>query len=156
MESLCEMIVDSLQHFQRWVSLHAGFEQAFSFVRETRGLADHPRTHVLIPDRLSIIVERATGRTASGAVLEAHRRFIDIQFVLVGEERFGWLPLADCGPPSEAYLAERDIEFFADRPSTWIDLRSGQFAIFFPNDAHAPLAGQGAVVKAIAKVAVEW
>jgi YhcH/YjgK/YiaL family protein len=55
----------------------------------------------------------------------------------------------------ETYSAERDIEFYSEQSTTWVDLRRGDFAIFFPTDAHAPLAGSGPLRKAIAKVAVE-
>ena len=44
--------------------------------------------------------------------------------------------------------------FFGDVPSTWIELPIGKFLIFYPNDAHAPLAATGDNVKAVIKVAV--
>jgi beta-galactosidase beta subunit len=33
---------------------------------------------------------------------------------------------------------------------------TGHFTIFFPQDAHAPLAAEGALRKAVAKIAVDW
>jgi biofilm protein TabA len=150
------MIVDKLYSYQHLTSLHPGFDQAFAFLQNAYELGIEQGRHVLVPDRLWVVVEQVNGRSMSGARLEAHRRLIDIQLGLRGNERIGWLPLEDCGEPNEPYCAERDIAFFADRPSTWIDLVPGQFAIFFPRDAHAPLAGSGEVVKAIAKVAVDW
>ena len=71
-----------------------------------------------------------------------------------GDERFGWRPLEDCHEVAEPYNAERDLGFFADRPTVWLPLAAGQFAIFFPADAHAPLAGEGPVHKVVIKVAV--
>ncbi len=44
--------------------------------------------------------------------------------------------------------------FYADRPLAWIDLPVGKFMIFYPEDAHAPLAATGDNVKAVIKVAV--
>ncbi len=46
--------------------------------------------------------------------------------------------------------------FFADRPETWFAVKPGSFAIFYPQDAHAPLAGTGETRKAVMKVAVDW
>ncbi len=149
------MIVDRIDNGHLWTSLHPGFDQAIAFLQTAFDRGLEPGRHVLVPDRLWVIVEQVRGRSQS-AKLEAHRRFIDIQLVLSGHERIGWLPLEDCGPPSEPYCADRDIVFFADRPSAWLDLVPGQLAIFFPRDAHAPLAGTGEVLKAIAKVAVDW
>jgi beta-galactosidase beta subunit len=44
--------------------------------------------------------------------------------------------------------------FFRDRPDSWLSLPAGRLAIFFPDDAHAPLAGRGTLKKAIVKIAV--
>jgi len=44
---------------------------------------------------------------------------------------------------------------FADQPSTFVSVPPGSFTIFFPHDAHAPLAGPGRLKKAVVKVAVE-
>jgi beta-galactosidase beta subunit len=70
------------------------------------------------------------------------------------DEEIGCMPLAECGQPIDEYNAARDISFFAARPTTWLAVPEGSFAIFFPDDAHAPLAGRGAVKKAILKIAV--
>ena len=49
---------------------------------------------------------------------------------------------------------QNDVEFFSDMPENWLSLPAGHFAIFFPDDAHAPLAGRGALTKAVMKIAV--
>jgi YhcH/YjgK/YiaL family protein len=151
------MVVDRLDESGRYFRLHPLFQQAFEFLERVAGdperLADG--RHTLVEGRLAVILERAEGRGLSGARLEAHRKMIDIQLVLGGEERIGWRPQPECLGVVEAYSAERDIEFYGEQPTTWLDLRRGDFAIFFPTDAHAPLAGSGPLRKAIAKVAVE-
>jgi YhcH/YjgK/YiaL family protein len=86
----------------------------------------------------------------------AHRKMIDIQLVLAGNETMGWKSREDCRIVQQTYDPGRDIEFFDDPPTTWIEVPPIHFCIFFPSDAHAPLAGVGAVRKAIAKVAVDW
>ena len=94
------------------------------------------------------------GRGAEQALLEFHRRYIDIQFVVAGIDLIGWLPTPSCQRVSTPYDEAKDVGFFYDRPATWLSVAAGQFALFFPEDAHAPLAGQGAVHKAVVKVAV--
>jgi biofilm protein TabA len=54
------------------------------------------------------------------------------------------------------YTAEREVMLFADRPETWFVVKPGSFTIFYPQDAHAPLAGSGETRKAVMKVAVDW
>lgn len=150
------MIVDRLEELGKYSSLHPLFGLAGEFLRAARqrpeALADG--RHVLEEGRLWVIVESADGRGRAGAALEAHRQMIDIQLVLAGVEQIGWRAQSECLAISRAYQTERDIEFYADPPTLWLDLHPGEFAIFFPTDAHAPLAGTGPVRKAIAKVAV--
>ena len=71
-------------------------------------------------------------------------------------EEFGWRPAAACSQTTEKYDAAKDIVFFGDKPEIWFAVPPGHFAVFFPSDAHAPLAGKGAIRKAVVKVAVEW
>lgn len=144
------MIVDTLERAERYFALHPGFEEAFAFLR----------SGVFIPGRFEIepkvfaLSEETKGKGEKQARLEAHRRYIDIQYVMEGEELIGWSPLETCAKESEAYKEEKDILFFADRPSVWLPVPKGSFAIFFPEDAHAPLGGAGDVTKIVMKVAV--
>ena len=101
------------------------------------------------------MLDRQDGRGREGARLEAHRRYIDIQYTIGGDEEIGWTSFASCQVPDGAFDAAKDIGFFGDAPSAWLRVPAGSFAIFFPEDAHAPLAGRGALVKAIVKVAVK-
>jgi YhcH/YjgK/YiaL family protein len=86
--------------------------------------------------------------------LECHRKYIDIQLVLEGEEEMGWKALSHCAAPVADYSSERDIQFFQDAPASWITTPAGAFCIFFPGDAHAPLVATGKIRKAIFKIAV--
>jgi YhcH/YjgK/YiaL family protein len=96
------------------------------------------------------------GKTREAARLECHRKYIDIQLVLEGDEEMGWKPLADCLNPVSDYSAEKDIQFFHDAPASWVAVPPEHFTIFFPEDAHAPLvARQGGMIrKVIFKIAV--
>ncbi len=151
------MIVDRLEEVARYLPLNSRFGRAWEFLqaalRQPESLTDG--RHVLEEGKLSVIVESAAGRGPAASPLESHRQMIDIQLVLAGVEQIGWRPQGECQEVTQAYLAERDIEFYSDRPKVWVELQPGEFAIFFPADAHAPLAGSGTVRKAIAKVAVE-
>ena len=150
------MIVDGLDYADRWQNLHPGFAAAFAYLRQAISAPPPAGKHVLEPDRLWVIVEPGQGRTRAQAPLEFHRRYIDIQLVLAGEETIGWSPLSAQTAARADYDSVRDIAFLTDVPRVWLPLRVGEFAVFFPHDAHAPLAGETPVVKAIAKVAVDW
>jgi biofilm protein TabA len=149
------MIIDTLAAAARYAALNPGFAAGFDFLRraDLRDIA--PGRHEILGQRVLAIVERTTGRGHAGARLEVHRKYIDIQISLDGHEQIGWRPLADCHTVSEPYDAERDVGFFADRPAVWTPLALGQFMIFFPADAHAPLAGVGPLHKVVIKILEE-
>ena len=148
------MILDAGAHCHRYRCLHPLFERAFRFLADTDLRALAPGRHVVDGDRLILSIDHGHGRGREAARLEAHRRYIDIQYTIEGNEEIGWMPLATSGPPAGPFDEARDIGFFERRPSTWLAVPEGTFVVFFPHDAHAPLAGRGPVKKAIMKVAV--
>jgi biofilm protein TabA len=148
------MIVDDLARSARYEGLHPLFGQAFGFLRRPDLAALPDGKHAILDDRLFVLVARGQGRGREQSPLESHRRYIDIQYVVAGSDQIGWLPTPACQRVSDPYYAGKDIGFFFDRPPTWLALSPGQFAIFFPEDAHAPLGGEGPAHKAVVKVAV--
>ena len=149
------MILDTLANAARYAGLHAGFDRAFQFLSTTNLGALAAGRHDLDGDRIYVLVNHMDGRGEDGARLEAHRRYIDIQYTFEGDESIGWMPLAGCASPDGAFDEGKDVGFFADRPTTWVSVPPGSFAIFFPDDAHAPLAGHGLLKKAVVKIAVD-
>jgi YhcH/YjgK/YiaL family protein len=148
------MILDTISSAERYTALHRRFGRAFRFLANTdlEALPDG-RTDI-DGDQMFVLLNRKDGRGRDGARLEAHRRYIDIQYTIRGEEEIGWTPLATCVGADGAFDTEKDIVFFDDVPSAWLRVPRGTFAIFFPGDAHAPLGGNGPLVKAIVKVAL--
>jgi biofilm protein TabA len=149
------MVLDRLANWPRYAVLHPGFEAAFRWLADARPELPAGRQPI-DGERLYVLINRDPGRGCDGAKLESHRRYIDIQLTLAGDERIGWSPLAECGKPETDYSTERDIAFYSARAQTWLAVPPGTFAIFYPDDAHAPLAGAGELSKAVMKVAVEW
>jgi biofilm protein TabA len=146
------VIIDTLTKAGLYTSLHPLFGRAFEFLRSTQLLTLPPGRIPLDEDRLFISIDHVEGRGREGARLEVHRRYIDIQVTIAGLEQIGWRPLAHCSSPHGEFQADRDIGFFDDRPDSWLLVPPAHFAVFFPEDAHAPLAGRGALRKAIVKV----
>ncbi|MBN2582572.1 MAG: YhcH/YjgK/YiaL family protein [Planctomycetes bacterium] len=143
-----------MENCDRYAALHPAFAAAFDFLRKaTAATLEAPR-HELDGKQLYVVVDRKDGRTRDGAKLEVHRRYIDIQYVVEGTDEMGWKALGECGQLSKEYDDAKDVLFYADRPEAWVRTPPGAFAIFFPEDAHAPLGGTGPMVKLIAKVAV--
>jgi len=148
------MILDRLDRAERYFPLHPGFAEAFARLRGLDLATMSEGRHPLDGDRLWAIVNHTAGKGMDAVILESHRKFIDIQYIDAGVDRMGWRALADCTDVSVPYNEERDIVFFHGRPAAWFDVQPGQFAVFFPDDVHAPLAGSGPLRRAIIKVAV--
>ncbi len=151
------MILDELGRAADYLALHPGFAAAFEYLRNSDVTKLPKGKHALDGDRLAVVINREVGRGRSGAKLEAHRRFIDIQVTLHGQEEIGWRSLSTCRDITVPYGVESDVMLFGDEPTAWIQVPPGQFAIFFPGDAHAPLASNDPLLhKAVFKIAVEW
>jgi len=153
------MIVDSLARpTAPYEKLHPLFARAFDYLR-TFDRATPDGKVVLEADRLVALPQSYETAPAAGKRFEAHRRFIDIQFILEGEEIIEHAPIERLPEVSEPYSDERDVMFFRDPTAcSRTLLRAGDFAIYFPADGHKPCcqagAGPAAVRKIVMKIAV--
>lgn len=68
---------------------------------------------------------------------EAHREYADVQLMFDGAEAFGWANINDCNI-TEDFKEGSDIAFMDCENGQFFNLRKGYFAVFFPEDAHAP------------------
>ena len=148
------MIVDALANADRYLSVHKGFDAAFAFLRHANLAELAPGRHELAGDWVYVMVIQGDGKGKEVAKLEAHRRYVDIQYVISGVDAMGWKPTADCTQPDSEFNETKDAVLFSDAPTAWVDVNPGEYAIFFPEDAHAPMGGQGELHKIVVKVAV--
>jgi YhcH/YjgK/YiaL family protein len=132
------MITDTLAQHRRYTGLSPRFAAAFEFLQKFSARQPDGR-HDLDGDNCFALVQSYTTRPLAEAKFEAHRQYVDIQFIQAGRESILWSPLAALTQVTEPYVAERDIAFFANPPHwTSVKLHAGQFTIFFPADGHAP------------------
>ena len=107
--------------------------------------------HFIKEKDLFVNIQVAKGKTKEEAKLETHRRMIDIQIPLSGEETFGYTPLCDL--PELEYNEEKDIIKYDGPADTYVTCKPGEMAIFFPQDGHAPcISNEPSIRKAIFKV----
>jgi biofilm protein TabA len=149
------MIVDTLKQCRRYITLSPHFAAAFEFLRKLP--ADQPLGRFdLDGDDCFALVQTYTTKPHAEAKFEAHRKYIDIQFIQSGRETILWSPLADLTEVVQPFDGVKDITFYATPPRvTPVNLLAGAFTIFFPEDGHAPmLEFQGAteVRKVVVKV----
>ena len=147
------MVMDTIARGAVYEALHPAFPRAFQYLSGQDLAALPDGRYELDGDRLFVLVMTVDGRGREDAKPEVHRRYIDIQAVIRGEDVMGWRPLCGCTQPL-GFDNAKDVGFFGDAPASWITVHEGSFALFYPEDVHAPLAGMGTVKKAVVKVAV--
>ena len=149
------MIIDTLHNASKYYSLHPSFAKAFAFLNQN-DLAHLAEGISETPEGLKIIVNTAHGKTTAASLskFECHDKNIDIQVCVNGLETFGWKPREKCVVPNGVYNPEKDVRFFNDTPDMFFQLTDGQFAIFFPEDVHAPMIGEGEIKKVVIKVKI--
>ena len=146
------MIIDTLDHLAMYEDVNPLFKEVVSFLKQHDLNRLEPGKHPIKGDDLFVNIQMAKGRTPDEAVLETHRKMIDIQIPLDGPETYGYTPL--CRLPETAYNAEKDITKYGDMMAeSFVDCQPGMFAIFFPQDGHAPCITMAPEIKkAIFKV----
>lgn len=150
------MIVDRLGNPAPVASLSARLRQALEYLRVTDMTSVPVGRQELDGDRLFALVQEYTTRAPDQCVWEAHRRYIDVQYVVSGVERMGYANIAQAHE-REPYDAARDVAFF-EPGEDFVTLRAGMLAIFGPEDVHSPCGAAGqprAVRKIVIKAAVD-
>ncbi len=148
------MILDNIENAPNYFGLHPLFEKAFDYIinLDMDNLANGSEEIEGMYLKASIVEPALINDTE--AKLEIHKKYIDIQIPVAKEETFGWKSLSNLKEPIEEYSSQNDFQLFNDKPSAFIKVLPGEFIIFSPEDAHAPLIGEGITKKIIIKVAV--
>jgi len=147
------MILDVLENAHRYLVINKGFAKAVEFLLRPE-LKELPvGKYEIDGERVFAMVSKDMGLKKEHALLETHEKFIDIQLVLSGTDDIGWKPKSLCNQPTGEYDPNSDLQFFTDTPNTWLSIESGEFAIFFPEDAHMPMISSGPIHKVVVKIA---
>mgnify|MGYP003394802536 CR=1 FL=1 len=149
------MILEDLKQIGSHAAINAGFAKAAQFLTENDYASFDDGCHEIDVGNVFALISSAPGKGRGKAVLEAHRKYIDIQFCVSGHDEIGIRPVASCEKISKKYDAHKDIMFFADPPLEWITIKDNTCAIIFPEDAHAPMAAEGPMKKVVIKIAVD-
>lgn len=148
------MVLSELKYSERIEKLHPLFKKAFDYVK-THDLLNTPCGKIEVDgDNLFINNVNPECVTSEQQVLEVHRQYIDIHILLEGKETIGWTSLSDVKLEKKSYSEEDDCALYEDPFSTSVQLLPGQFLIVWPEDAHAPVIGNGKIRKLIVKVKI--
>ena len=146
------MIIDTLDNLNKYAALNPLFADVIEFLNSHDIRTLEAGKYPIKDKDLFMNLQVAAGRSEEAAFLENHIEMIDIQIPISCAETFGYTPLCDL--PDFEYNTEKDITKYGDtKPQTYVTVNPGQFAIFFPQDGHAPcITDEPEIRKAIFKV----
>lgn len=148
------MILDSLKNGQKYASVHPRFKKAFDYLQSV-DLAALPTGKIELEGAdLVVNVVDITGKTEVAAKMETHNNFIDIQIPVGSVETMGWIAGGNMKEVTDVYNADKDVTFYADKATVFVDVQPYEFVIFFPEDGHQPGISEGTYRKIIVKVRV--
>ena len=144
------MIICPWKDIKKYASLLPGIDEA---VEAINGLNTYePATYQLSGGNRFFV---CAGTTIEPGVAEAHRKYLDIQYIVKGKEVMGWADLAAC-TPADDFSEEKDIGFYSGN-FEFITVNEGICYVVFPEDAHMPgrhLDVPNDFVKIVVKLAV--
>ena len=150
------MIIDKLANAEKYSGLGPRVKAAFDYLLDTdlERLADGK--YELDGDRLFALAFRYTSQPRGAGTWEAHRRYADLQYIVRGEERMG--VALEGRLVEKPYDASRDCLFLSGECGDIVTVRAGEFAIFWPGEAHMPnlaVDAPASVSKVVVKIACD-
>jgi biofilm protein TabA len=114
--------------------LHKAFEALAAHALEAEALGRHD----LDGDRMYATITQEASRDPSQRQFEAHRKYIDIHYLVSGKEMIGSADPATL-KIATPYGDSKDVELF-ERPEHYrmLHVLPGNFAVFFTGQAHLP------------------
>jgi YhcH/YjgK/YiaL family protein len=129
------MIFDNIRNNRLYHNTHPLFRKAFDFLRTTDLENIALGKHLIEGDALFAIVMEYDTQEAVHCKIETHKKYIDLQYMIAGEEFIGIAALED-QIPINPYNKEGDFTFYDVNNLPKIPLKTGHFAIFYPDDIH--------------------
>ena len=130
------MIIDKIENANIYKNFGERINKAFDFIENTDLKNLNPGKYEIEGKNIFALISEYQTKPESEGKLEAHRKYIDVQYVISGEERMGYAPL-NKQEIIEKYKEENDIIFYKGEKS-FTKVEEGMFAIFFPVDLHMP------------------
>ena len=150
------MITDKISNAKQYMSISPRIKKALEFINSNDLQAMEVGRYDIDGDNLFLLIQSYVPKTLEVAKCEAHKSYIDIQYVIDGSERMGYGPIEDM-VVTEAYNPDKDV-VFVEFSGDLINYDKGMFAIFFPQDGHMPgvqRPGCNLVKKAVFKIKIQ-
>lgn len=147
------MIYDTLDRADLYHHVHPRLKAAFDYLRSGKADGLEPGKHDIDGENMFVMVNVYDTKPVAESVYEAHRKYIDVQYIVSGHEYIGYAPLEDL-TITKPYDADGDYCLLKGDGSM-VHVRPGMFAVLFPNDAHMPNASTEATPTKVRKLVVK-
>jgi len=150
------LILDTLTNRGRYGRMSPGIDRALDYLSSTDFTVLEDGKQLIDGEGSYALIMTYSTEPESERSFEAHRKYLDIQFILQGREIIFWAPASELSPMGD-YSQEKDIVFFSGDARARLQLTSGSFAVFYPEDAHKPNCawnGPQRVRKVVVKVRI--
>lgn len=118
-------------------AFHAVFHQAIDYVAHHDLAALDVGKYQIIPDTFFFMIQTYPTIELSESKPESHIQYIDLQYLLAGEENIGFSRVDHRVQIVEDKSQSNDMLYYQmDAPQNVLTLKPGDFCIFFPNDIH--------------------
>lgn len=149
------MILGDLKYIESYTSLSTEIAQALRWATKQDKDTFVKGSIELVSGKVTAECLETAMTPREKSMLEVHRQFIYIHIPISGEESMGWSSIDNIKNIISEYDEENDVIFYGDIAQRVFPVFPGQFAIFFPEDAHAPNIGIGNHKKICIKIAID-
>lgn len=146
------MIFDKIENIELYKGLSDDIYAGLKYLKDlSPDIA--PGTYEVTPKVKAIVSEYET-KAVNENGYEAHKEYIDIQYLLKGSEKNCCLPIEKL-KETKPYKEEIDAAFYkADVTPLELVLGDGYFVIYYPQDGHMPCLSAG-VTETVKKVVIK-
>lgn len=135
------MIKDNIKNANIYHNLSEFIKIGLNYLENTDFSKVSNGRYEILEDKVYANVQDYISKPEHEGKFEAHKRYIDIQYIVKGEEKIGVSDILNF-EEATVYESEKDIIFLTpkiDSKVEFIELKEKEFMILTPQDAHMPM-----------------
>lgn len=130
------MIIDNINNSEFYYGLGEKFLKAFKYLKEIDLKGLKCGKYNIDGDDIFLSIMEYKTKSIETCLWEAHRNYIDIQYIIEGKEKMGYTNISNIQTTIE-YNENSDV-LFGNGDGQFVNINEGEFIIFTPEDAHMP------------------
>lgn len=147
------MIIDSLSNAHAYECMGARIAKGLNYLSETDFAKLKPGRYDVEGEEIYALVQHYDTKPFEEGLWEAHRLYLDLQYVAKGTEKMGYANVRAMKQVQE-YNEMKDVLIY-EGEGDFITCPSGTFTLLFPEDVHMPRIWTGTrepIIKAVLKI----